>query len=136
SLRQAIADARRTTGADVIRFDAALAGTLTLSSGPLRIADDVAIVGPGGGKIAVSGNDASTVFVVSGPFSHVTLSKLDIVHGRAPRGGRLFVVAGQVRLSQVTVADNQAVGADGVGGGIFNLGGRVTIEQSVFSGNV
>src|SRR4051812_33166950 len=56
SLRQAIADARALPGADVIQFQAGLNGTVTLTSGPLQIADDVTIQGPGSGSLALSGN--------------------------------------------------------------------------------
>src|SRR5262247_2153339 len=63
SLRQAILDANDHPGADVIAFaPAARDGAIVLTSGELLITDDLRIDGPGAGRLAVSGNDASRVF--------------------------------------------------------------------------
>src|SRR5262245_27350902 len=96
SLRQAISDARTAPGADVIEFQAGLSGTIGLTSGPLSIADDVTVKGPGAGVIAISGNDLLQVIAVSDAAAHVVLSDLSIVHGRASRGGGLLLLAGEV----------------------------------------
>jgi hypothetical protein len=66
SLRRAILDANAQPGADMIRFaPAARDGTIALTGGQLSITDDLVIDGPGAGRLAVSGNDASRVFQVS-----------------------------------------------------------------------
>src|SRR5262249_21811213 len=62
SLRQAILDANAQPGADLIAFaPAARDGTVALTTGQLGITDDLTIDGPGAGRLAVSGNDASRV---------------------------------------------------------------------------
>src|SRR5947209_8812529 len=65
SLRQAILDANGNPGADLIRFaPAARDGTIALAGGQMSILDDLIIDGPGAGRLAVSGNDASRVFQI------------------------------------------------------------------------
>src|SRR5262245_63511168 len=62
SLRQAILDANTTPGADTIVFDSALSGqTIVLTSGPLSITSDLAIIGLGADALTVNGN-VSDVF--------------------------------------------------------------------------
>src|SRR5262249_57420919 len=86
SLRQAVRDANDTPGDDLIAFDAKLSGTITLTSGQLRITDGLTISGPGRDVLAVSGNDTSRVFRVSSGIA-VAISGLTISHGRADIGG-------------------------------------------------
>src|SRR6516164_6372353 len=69
SLRQVVLDANTNPGADVIQFTPGLRGTIALTSGQLSIADDLWINGPGAGRLAVSGNDASRVFQINGSIS-------------------------------------------------------------------
>ena len=80
------------------------------------------------GKITVSGNGVSQVFCVAAAGDSISLSGLSIVHGQGASGGGVFITAGNVALSQVTLAKNQAVGSAGTDGDagealIFNLGG-------------
>ena len=50
-------DANTHLGADIVRFDLGLTGTITLTTGELAITDDsLDIRGPGAGVITVSGN--------------------------------------------------------------------------------
>src|SRR5262249_37351883 len=58
SLRQAIMDANAAAGADMIEFQG-VSGTITLTSGQLKISDGLTINGPGMDVLAVSGNIAS-----------------------------------------------------------------------------
>jgi hypothetical protein len=63
TLRDAIAQANTSPGADVIEFDAGLAGqTITLTSGELDITDDLTITGLGADQLTISGNNSSRVF--------------------------------------------------------------------------
>ena len=60
SLRAAIAGAQ---SGDQVVFDTSLKGqTITLTSGPLAIAQSLDIEGPGADKLAISANHASRIF--------------------------------------------------------------------------
>src|SRR5712692_4420456 len=86
SLRQAILDANANPAANVIDFTPGLSGTITLTSGQLSITNDLTIDGPGASALAVSGNDASRVFLVGSGIS-VDVEDLTVTHGRAGNGG-------------------------------------------------
>src|SRR5262245_48855328 len=137
SLRQAILDANTQPGLDVIRFaPAARDGTITLTSGQLSITDDLTLDGPGAGRLAVSGNDASRVFQISGGVN-VTMDGLTVTRGRADNGGAIHN-GGTLTLTHVVVSDNRAVGAAGAqtgGGGIYNARGSLSLSHVHFSHN-
>src|SRR5262245_32733574 len=65
SLRQAVLDANTLAGADEIKFDRKLLGTIALTSGQLSITDDLTIHGPGADELTVSGSDNSRVFSIA-----------------------------------------------------------------------
>ena len=141
SLRQAILDANSSPGADVIRFaPAARDGTIALSSGQLSIIDDLIIAGPGAGRLAVSGKDASRVFQIGAGVA-ATIDGLTITHGRATGQGGGISNAGTLTVSDATLSENQVVGVagtsvivDAFGGGIFNAG-ALTVRDSRFVHN-
>src|SRR5688572_16449107 len=99
SLREAIMAANSAPGADVIRFaPAARDGTIALTSGDLNITDDLIIDGPGAGRLAVSGNDASRVFRISSGVA-VSIDGLTVTHGRAVAQGGGILNAGTLTIS-------------------------------------
>jgi len=108
SLRQAIIDANAAAGADVINFDAAVTGTITLTTGQLSLYDSVDIQGPGASVLSVSGNDSSRVF-----YLYNNSTTID------------------VRIAGLTIRD----GADIIGAGIVNFDENVTIEDVVLTDN-
>lgn len=57
SLREAIAVANATAGADEITFAAGLSGTITLNGSDIDITGSVSIVGPGADQLTISGTD-------------------------------------------------------------------------------
>ncbi len=121
--------------AGTIQFDPLLSGgTITLSNGPLELSnttDTITISGPGAGQLTVSGNNASTVFVVD---SGVTadISGLTIADGNGFDGGGINN-SGTLTISDSTLSGNSASGDSG--GGIYNLGGALTLNNSTLSGN-
>ena len=141
SLREAIAAANANPGADLIAFaPAARDGAIALTSGELAITDDVRIDGPGAGRLAVSGSDASRVFRI-GSGAAVSIDDLTVTHGRAVGQGGGILNAGALTLSKVILSDNQAIGlpsarvvVDAFGGGIFNSG-TLTVGHSSFVHN-
>jgi hypothetical protein len=141
SLRQAVLDANANPGADVIRFaPAACVGTIALSGGQLNITDDLIIDGPGAGRLAISGNDASRVFQI-GIGVAVGIDGLTITRGHALLQGGGILNAGTLTLSDAVVSNNQVVGLPGVvmgvdafGGGILNTG-TLTVSDTLFAHN-
>jgi hypothetical protein len=143
SLRAAIAAANDQPGADLIRFaPPARDGTVALTGGELSITDDLRIDGPGAGRLAVSGGDASRVFRI-GSGATVSIDGLTVTHGRAVGQGGGILNAGTLTLSQSILSDNQVVGVPGAslgavvdafGGGIFNTG-TLTVRHSSFLHN-
>lgn len=137
SLRQAIADANGAAGADVVTFDAALTGTITLTSGQLYIIDSLDVQGPGPSVITVSGNNSSRVFYAYNPVStiDVRIAGLTITEGAATVGAGVVNFGQVVELDDVVITENNATI---VGGGVFSTGiaSSLTITNSTLSGNV
>ena len=139
SLREAIASANATLGADTITFQSSVTGTITLTTGQIGITDSVTIDGPGAGVLAVSGNDASRVFYVYNPAPapiDVTISGLTLTDGRslvlddtvASRGGAINAVGENLTIEDSVVQDSMAAGD---GGGIASTGAALTIRDTV-----
>jgi hypothetical protein len=143
SLRQAILDANGNAGADVIRFaPTARDGTIALTSGQLSITGDLQIDGPGAGRLAISGNDASRVFQISSGVG-VSIDGLTVTHGRAVGQGGGILNAGNLTVSHFILSNNLVVGVPGAsigavvdafGGGVFNSG-TLTVRDSGFVRN-
>jgi hypothetical protein len=133
SLRQAIADANASEGADTIAFQAGLAGTIALTGGELVIVGDLTLAGPGAAVLTVSGNQASRIFRVAG--GTVAIGGLTIAEGRAAgtNGGGIQLDAGALTLTGVALRGNTA-GASG-GGLATNGGTTALIDRSAVSGN-
>jgi hypothetical protein len=136
SLRQAIIDANTAAGADVITFQAALTGTITLSTGQLYITDSVDIQGPGPSVITVSGDNSSRVFYMYSSSStiDVRIAGLTITEGAANIGAGIVDFDENLTLDDVVLTQNNATGD---GGGLwadgFNM--TLTISNSTLSGN-
>ncbi|WP_406645897.1 choice-of-anchor Q domain-containing protein [Aliisedimentitalea scapharcae] len=135
SLREAVQQAETSSGADLIEFDALLAGeTITLSLGQLDIAQDVTLDGGlndvPGADITLQGSGSDRVLnIVSGA---VTLTEMTVAGGHADSGGGIAISEdATVILRDSTVRDSTAVTA---GGGIRNSG-NLTLESSTVSGN-
>ncbi len=141
SLRQAIQSANLNPGADTITFATALSGTINLT-GTLRITDSVQIVGPGPGKLSVSGGHAVTVFYLhpglSAPIT-ATISGLTVRNGRGLNNvsGGIYAYKTDLTLDQVDLVSN---GGSVRGGGLnfdpngLNVG--LTIRDSLITGNI
>jgi hypothetical protein len=115
SLRAVIAAAQ---DGDQIAFDPSLQGeTIALTSGELVIAKSLDIDGLGAGRLAVSGNHASRVFDISGGAT-VTIAGLTITDGLAPPtytgslGGGIFNSGDHLTLDNVVLQNNVAGGSD------------------------
>ncbi len=140
SLRAAITAANANPGADVIAFAGGLRGTVILASGELSITDGLRINGPGAGRLAVSGNDASRVFNISSAAA-VSIDDLTITRGHGFLRGGGILNAGALTLSDAVVSDNIVVGLPGIGadvdpfgGGILNTG-TLSVSHTTFIHN-
>jgi hypothetical protein len=169
SLRSAIQAANARPNSDKILLPA---GTIMLTlaggnedngaTGDLDVRGNVTITGKGAGSTIIDGNNLDRVFqILSGK---VQISGVTIQHGRASEGGGILNTGGNVTLTSVAVANNLAIGTNGVrgqddpvgrtvrasiggvggkgsnggaafGGGIANQAGSLTISQSAFTAN-
>lgn len=149
SLRQAVLDANAAPGADAISFAPGLTGTITLTSGEIRITDSLAVAGPGAPVLTVSGNDHSRIFHVENlPVAaaiDVTLSGLELTHGdsAAELGGGAVFADGENLTILNSVISNSSSGLPqdppvaGCGGnvGFFGRGvGTLRIADSALTG--
>lgn len=101
SLRQAVLDANAAAGPDDITFDAGLAGgTITLTSGDLRISDDLTIVGLGEEALTLTNAAGRAMYVYDN--AALTLSGMTIAN--TGQDGILARSSGDVALSNVTIS--------------------------------
>ncbi|MCP4540895.1 MAG: CSLREA domain-containing protein [Chloroflexi bacterium] len=161
SLRQAISDA---CDGGQIDFNLTLPATITLTSGELSIAQTLTLNGPGKDLLAVSANNASRVFKISGSIA-VTMTGLTIRDGKtAGSGGGIHINTADLSLYATRVISNMSgdyhvdsgggiaksgtgtlLCADGTeirenvaqsyGGGIYMYGGTVILKDSYIVGN-
>jgi hypothetical protein len=133
SLRDAINTANIDNNGDQVTFDHSLSGqTIKLTSGVLEISANLDIKGLGAAHLAVSGNNASQVFLIDGGAT-VSIADLTITHGATSGiGGGIFNQSGAVlTLSHVAVTDNTVTAFyTGSGGGLFNEGTAVVVSST------
>ena len=107
-------------------------GTLTLTIDHLTIDKDLTINGPGAGDLTVSGDDTLRVFWINEDVN-ATLSGITIADGRGQDGGGIFNRGGRLTVNDCTFANNSATYD---GGAISNrFDGSLHVADSVFSGN-
>jgi predicted outer membrane repeat protein len=128
SLRAAVSAA---SSGDTIDFALSPACSLiTLTSGDIEIATNLAIDGPGANDLAVSGNNASQVFVVESGVT-ATISALTIENGSVAIGGGGINNTGTLTVTDSIISDSSATHD---GGGIYS-DGTLTITNSSVSDN-
>ena len=132
SLLQAVTDANATTAADDIDF-VAVTGTITPSE-VLTISEDLTINGPGVSNLTVSGGGSHGVFVISNAVV-VSINDLTIANGSAATtvGGGIYNVGGDLSLTNVNVVGNST--AQNAGGGIYNNNGTLTLDTCTITAN-
>jgi predicted outer membrane repeat protein len=143
SLRDCVAKANASPGADTINFQAGLAGTITLSSGEIAVSDAVSIQGPGLSVLTISGNNAQRLFKVSAApaataisFSGLTLAN-GMTSGFTAAGSAISGSSQALSLTSCALTNHKASGISGtgIGGAIVLTGGSLTAVNCVFSGN-
>jgi CSLREA domain-containing protein len=157
TLREAIAAAQN---GDRITFKSNLIGTIGLTAGELVVEKTLTFEGPGADRLAVSGQNASTVFKIGNHVDSigVVITGLTITDGMSfQNGGGVWVTEaarvvlvgsvvtrnrtgdngggissdGTLTVAGSTIADNEA----GAGGGIYTPDGRLTVIRTTISGN-
>ncbi|QFS43699.1 DUF4347 domain-containing protein [Nostoc sphaeroides] len=142
TLREAIKLANNTAGSDTITFAGVFADntpdTITLTSGQLRVTDNLTILGTGASQLTISGNNASRVFEISGLGTDVLIDGLKIADGKLklpdtypqpPGGGGILV-----NESSILSLTNSKVSGNNSGGGISGRG-TISLTNSTVSGN-
>ena len=116
----------------IITFDPSLSGaTITLTSGTLRITNNLTIDGFGlAPHIRVSGNNTFTVFTIPSTYA-VSISGLTIANGNG-NGGGIYNYFGNLTVTDVVFETNHATNQ---GGGIYNYYGSLVVSSSTFSNN-
>jgi hypothetical protein len=125
---------------DTIVFDPSLVHeTITLTSGPIGLINSLTIDGPGANLLAISGNNASQLFTLSGS-AQITLASLTLTGGMSSQGGAILIGGtASLTLNGDILSDNQAVGdsnGNALGGAVYNsAGASLTIDYTVFVNN-
>ena len=132
-----------TPAGGTVTFASGLTGTITLTAGVLVIGQNLSILGPGSGVVAVDGGHTanavgSHVFAVT--TGTVAISGLTIQNGQAPTGeGAPYYGAGAGIYSTgtLTLSACQFLGnaASAGGGGVYNSGGSLTLSGCTFGSN-
>jgi hypothetical protein len=125
-----------------IEFQAGLAGTITLTQGPLAISKDLEIDGPGPDVVTVSGNHQSGVVEITDDpdVQVVNLSGLTIADGTGVVvngnlvGGGIYDDHAALTLSSCAITGND-LGGSGQGGGIYLAHGTLTLDSCAVSDN-
>jgi len=138
SLRCAISSA---FSGGTVTFASGLTGTVTLTTGQLVVAKSVSINGPGPDKLAVSGNNADRVFLITGAGFSTKLSGLKLTGGRTrDTGGGLLAASdfnyspASLSLSNCVVTRNASIG--NFGGGLYvSIGTFNLTDCTVFDNN-
>ena len=136
SLRAVVAAAGE---GDTIDLSGLHCSTITLSQGAIPVLlDDLTVVGPGAGALAIDGAGADRVFVHYG-YGTLDLQTLSVrdgvsrVSGYHVTGGACILSGGYVTLDRSSVSGCLASGEGVYGGGILARG--VTLYTSTLSGN-
>jgi pectate lyase len=144
TLRQAVIQANATPGANTIvlragiyRLTLAGSGEDAAATGDLDILENLTIQGVGEMQTII---DASAlgdrVFDARG--ANLVIKNATIRGGRAPQGGGVSVVDGNLTLQSCRLIDNIAAGVDegdGEGGGVYHQNGSLVVQRTRFIGN-
>jgi hypothetical protein len=119
---------------DVITFSLSTPATITLTNGELLV-PSVTIIGPGPANLTVSGGNSSSIFHI-GSTSNANISGLTIANGFVSGGGvggGIYNEQGTLTLTNCVVTNSQAVSSGG--GGIYNDHAVLMATNCVISNN-
>jgi predicted outer membrane repeat protein len=122
-----------TPAGGTIDFAPNVTGMLTLTSGPLLIANNVTVNGPGPSTLSINGDHRFQLFRIDASAT-VSINGLGIVNGLSNGPGGAIANEGNLTLTNCTVSGSRA--ATGNGGGIFNDHNALTLINCTVSNNV
>src|SRR4051794_10075140 len=134
TLRDALAAA---ADGDTIDFQPGLSGTITLTTGELKVQDAVTITGPGAGVITVSGNHGGRIFYLNDPdpSASITISGLTLTAGVTSNdGGAVFNEGERLTLADMVITQNSS---ESNGGGVASddAGSSLTLTNTQVTAN-
>ena len=143
SLREAIALANESEGADTISFDNGLNGSIILTNGELTIEDALKIEGLGSDRLTIDANsqDRDRVFKIDDgnaettidvAIEGLTISGGELVPAQSNNSGGGILTRENLELSDSKISGNAAVIS---GGGIYSSGERLVINNSTIEDN-
>ena len=138
SLRAVIANACANS---TITFAPNVRGAIALTTTELLINNNLTIIGPGANLLSVqrdAGAGAFRIFDIASASVNANISGLKIANGNAAGtngGGGGIYNTGTLTLTNSTISGNSGSGGSFGGGGIYNAGGTMTIANSTVSGN-
>jgi hypothetical protein len=152
TLRGAIQTADAASGTDTIQFAPSLftsgSATLSMAGTEFPITNSVIIQGPAQNSLTINAQQLSRIFDISNSSAHVSISGMTLTNGLAnansgPGGsGGAIYNTGSLTVQNVTLSSNKSasnyLNTDTVtygGGGIYNLHGNVSIQNSSFTNN-
>ncbi|MCL4789709.1 MAG: hypothetical protein KJ070_23505 [Verrucomicrobia bacterium] len=110
-----------------VTFAPGVTNVITLTNGQLSLINQtMSIIGPGAGKLTISGNNASRVLLLSG--GNTTISGLTFAQGLTNEGAGLLVQGGIHVLDSCQVLSN-SVNAFGFGGGGVSSSSNATLTM-------
>jgi CSLREA domain-containing protein len=113
-------------------IDFGVTGTITLTVDQLTVDKDLTISGPHANDLTISGDGAYRVFWINESVN-ATLSKITIADGDGQNGGGIFNRGGVLTVNDCTFVNNSATYD---GGAISNrFDGSLHVADSVFDGN-
>jgi hypothetical protein len=159
SLRTAITNNNGLGGGNIITFSNTVTGTITLSSAQLTVVAPAIIRGPGADLLTISANHVGRVFDIREPTQISGLAIRDGLITGTPgnQGQNAFDGVGggiynqsTLILSNCIVRSNTVIGGiggerhlgtvgkggKGLGGGLYNAGGNISLINCTFDGNV
>jgi hypothetical protein len=149
TLRQAIFDANAAEGIDDIMFAAGLSGTILLTEGEIAITSNLVIHGRGAGVLTVEAfdptpdednADGSRIFNIDDGddmlLSVAIIRDLTLTGGDVAGGGGAILSAENLTIERSHITGNAVSGVFGLGGGIYQSAGTLSVSSSTISNNV
>ncbi|HEX8890651.1 MAG TPA: Calx-beta domain-containing protein, partial [Pyrinomonadaceae bacterium] len=136
TLRAAIEQTNFASSDDTIGFSLPANSTISLNSALPLISGNLVINGPGANTLTVqrsttNGTPDFSIFTININIV-VTISGLTISNGKTTTGGGINNLNGILTINNSTISGNST---SDTGGGITNRGGTLTINNSTISGN-
>ncbi len=136
SFRQAVMNAEAAAGADIVTFQAGLAGRITLTSGQVLVTQSLDI--QGNGAVTISGNNASRIILADLDAGELLrVAGLTLTGGSAEDGGAINMINTAGSFGDLTIVDSNLTDntANSDGGAVSAEGGNIVFRNTTFANN-